>query len=136
MIVTKLNLHIPEAMLAIADATEAGLQAIGITLEGQARHNITTMRAVKSGRLRASITFKTKNYQSNSGYYDKEDIIKSEPKKNVVYIGTNVKYAPFIEYGTIKMKERPYLRVAFDQWKNKLNDIFAASYKKVMDSKK
>lgn len=31
-----------------------------------------------------------------------------------VYIGTDVKYAPYVELGTVKMKKRPYLRPALD----------------------
>lgn len=39
------------------------------------------------------------------------------------YVGTNVDYAAYVEYGTYKMQAQPYLRPAADQVKGNLNDI-------------
>lgn len=36
-----------------------------------------------------------------------------------VLIGTNVEYAPFVEFGTSRMAARPYLRPAFDEQKER-----------------
>lgn len=46
---------------------------------------------VRTGRLRASI---------HTG----------KIRERVYYVGTNVEYAPFVEFGTRKMQARPYLR--------------------------
>jgi len=51
------------------------------------------MCPVDTGRLRASIT---------SGLVDDKDAI-------VGVVGTNVKYAPYLELGTIRMSARPFL---------------------------
>lgn len=54
---------------------------------------------VDTGRLRGSITTEFKSSNSN-------------PKAEV---GTNVEYAPYIEYGTIKMAAKPFLNPAYDR---------------------
>lgn len=59
-------------------AIERGLIAVGMTAETYAKEYCT---AVDTGRLRGSITHS----------------VVSEEKS--VYIGTNVEYAPYIEYG-------------------------------------
>lgn len=135
-------------------AMQAGLTAVGMVLEAQAVKNITTMKAVDTGRLRASIMYKTKLSQSvPQAPAEWNDIIKTQPQDNEVLIGTNVFYAPYIEYGVshksvfrkegdksfyqIKKREpRPFLRKAFDQWKMRIDKVFGAAYKKVVDSQK
>lgn len=48
---------------------------------------------VKTGRLRSSITGE----------------VKQEQHEIFGMVGTNVDYAPHVEYGTIKMRAKPYL---------------------------
>lgn len=61
---------------------------------------------VDTGRLRNSITAATAVYQSDPNKYSGEaaeisDFIPLEkPEENAVYIGTNVEYAPYHEFGT------------------------------------
>ena len=75
---------------------ENGLKAIGSKAEGYAKGDCP----VDTGRLRNSITFATSTYHSSgdepaqSGDYQQ----KATPEKVSVYIGTNVEYAPIIEY--------------------------------------
>jgi len=40
------------------------------------------------------------------------------------YVGTNVQYAPFVEYGTKHMAAQPYLEPAFIEGKRRAKDIF------------
>jgi HK97 gp10 family phage protein len=49
---------------------------------------------VDTGRLRASITHRV------------------ERGRHVAYVGTNVEYAPYVEFGTRKMRAQPFLRPA------------------------
>ena len=42
--------------------------------------------------------------------------ISYEVNDNTVYIGTNVEYAPYIEFGTYKMLARPYLEPALSNY--------------------
>lgn len=41
-------------------------------------------------------------------------------------VGTNVAYAPHVEFGTRRMNERPFLRPAVEQNADAINSIFAS----------
>lgn len=69
----------------IAIARERALEKIGFAAEGYAKK----LCPVDTGRLRNSIT------------HDVDD-------RNV-FVGTNVEYAPSVEYGTKKQKAQPFL---------------------------
>lgn len=81
-----------------ADAFKDGLRDVlpkileswGIVAEGYAKLNCP----VDTGRLRNSIT------------HERDD------EEGQVQIGTNVEYAPYVEYGTSRMKAQPYLEPA------------------------
>lgn len=66
----------------------AALEECGLAAEGYAKG----LCPVDTGRLRNSITHTTDD--------------------NTAYIGTNVEYAPYVELGTVKMIEQPYLKPA------------------------
>ena len=92
---------------ALEKAINNGLTAIGMTAEGHAKRQTP----VDTGRLRNSITH----------------AVKAEEK--AVYIGTNVEYAPFVELGTVKMRERPFLKPAATEHTEEYQRIMAASIK-------
>lgn len=77
-----------EVESAINSQIEVALETIGLLAEGYAKK----LTPVDTGNLRNSITH-------------------AHDDKSVV-IGTNVEYAPFVELGTSKMHEQPYLRPA------------------------
>lgn len=68
--------HTPELRRGMPQEMNRALEAVGITLEGYAK----LLCPVDTGRLRNSIT------------HDVRD--------DKVYIGTNVEYAAYVEYGT------------------------------------
>ncbi len=37
-----------------------------------------------------------------------------------MYVGTNVEYAPYVHYGTRRMKANPFIKNAFDKNKEQL----------------
>ncbi len=43
---------------------------------------------------------------------------------DTVKVGTNVEYAPFVEFGTVFRRAKPYLRPAFDEEKGNAVEIF------------
>ena len=52
--------------------------------------------------------------------------LKGDPKQNVrVYAGNSgdVYYAGFVEYGTVKMKAKPFLRPALNEIKSRIEEI-------------
>lgn len=79
-----------EVLKAFDNAIERGLEAIGLVAEGYAKQSCP----VDTGRLRNSISHAV------------------DPIGNAAYIGTNVEYAPYVEFGTSKMAPRPFLRPA------------------------
>lgn len=98
------------------------LDALGVEAEGNAVNEISRMKAVDTGRLRASITHATSEYSGKGSYTDDQGNsysdanAKGTPKEDSVYIGTNVEYAPYIEYGARSMGARPFLRNAVDRY--------------------
>lgn len=96
---TNLKMHIElddfseDVVMALANALERGMIAIGETAEKYAKEIVP----VDTGRLRNSITY----------LVDKESA--------EVYIGSNVEYAAPVELGTSRMRPRPYLAPAATQ---------------------
>lgn len=93
-----------EFLEALPAAIAAGLEAIGLTAEGYAKE----LCPVDTGRLRNSITHAV------------------DEGEQVVYIGTNVEYAPYVELGTTRMGARPFLGPAASQHSDE--------YKALMDA--
>lgn len=82
--------RIKEIDAKVEEAIETAL----IACAEQAIDYATDIVPVDTGNLRNSITKE----------YDKSE--------HVVYIGTDVEYAPYVEFGTYKMEARPYLKPA------------------------
>lgn len=81
------------------------LELVGAVVESAAVNNIDDMSAVDTGRLRNSITHVT----------DKDNLSTK--------IGTNVEYAPFVCFGTVKMAPRPFLRLSLYESENEIIEI-------------
>lgn len=68
---------------------------------------------VDEGRLRNGIMWKTDD--AEGGFNDQSGDLASEkinvvPKEYEAYVGTRVRYAPYVEFGTRRMRPQPYLR--------------------------
>lgn len=134
---------------ALEEQLEQALTAIGIAAETHAKENCP----VDTGRLRNSITFALAGQGANSPIYRanfaryktktgktaiRRKGLKSYTYKgkapnvggneHAVYIGTNVEYGQFIEFGTSRMKARPFLRPAVanhtEEYKNLVKQAF------------
>ena len=90
MISVDLTDNSEEIIKAKDDAIARALEAIGQQAEGYSK----LLAPVDTGRLRNSIT---------------HDV---ETDEEAVYIGTNVDYAPYVEYGTRKTKAQPFIQPA------------------------
>lgn len=82
--------NIEQAVDGIESAISVALEEIGLLAENYA----AMLCPVDTGNLQGSITHEV----------DVDD--------NAVYIGTNVKYAPYVELGTSRQKAQPFLRPA------------------------
>ena len=65
-----------------------------------------------------------KNGKQETGHYD-GNAPKEASHKRAVYIGTNVSYAIYQEYGTSKMSAQPFIRPAASQ--------YTAEYQKIIE---
>ena len=103
-------------------ATARALEAIGLGLEGAAKRYASGN--VKTGRLRASITHATTKTLARPGPEAKSgDGVSSPRDKYTVHVGTNVEYAPYVEYPTRRTPGWPFLRPALDDNRKNIRDI-------------
>ena len=82
------NDNTDEIKKLMLDAKLVALEAVGLQAEGYAKR----LCPVDTGNLRNSITHTA--------------------DEDTAYIGTNVEYAPYVEFGTSKTAAQPYLRPA------------------------
>ena len=90
---------------AIEAATVKALTGAALVVEGAAK----TLSPVDTGNLRGSITH--------------------EVNPDHAKVGTNVEYAPYLEYGTVKMAAQPYLRPGLDNNRAAVNKIISETYR-------
>jgi HK97 gp10 family phage protein len=86
----------------LKEAVERALEAVGLTAEAYAKLDCP----VDTGRLRNSISHAV------------------DVNEEAAYIGTNVEYAPYVEYGTRRMAPRPYLKPAATEHGEEYTEIF------------
>ena len=90
---------------ALKRAVGKWLPIAGYAVEGQAKE----LAPVDTGNLKASIT--------------------SRVVRNAAIVGTNVEYAPYMEYGTRFIPEgRPFLRVSLDIYRKRLVEMLRKLY--------
>lgn len=98
---------------AMEDQVEQALTAVGITAENNAKREITravydtpeSPSYVRTGRLRNSLTHSV------------------EMNEKAVYIGSAVEYAAYVELGTSRMRARPYLRPAVENYTDEYKNL-------------
>lgn len=96
----------------LSAAMGRGMTEIAMMLEADAILNCP----VDTGRLRASITHKVEN-----------DGISASAT-----IGTNVEYAPHVEFGTVHQKAQPFLRPALIENESRARDRFRQQVERVI----
>lgn len=85
--------------------------------------------AVDTNRLRASFTVSTVPKQgSRSSGTDAFVANVQEPTRTVLTFGSRVPYAVFLEFGTRRVRRRPYIAPTLDKFRPRLPAIFAASF--------
>lgn len=99
--------HLGELLDALPEQIEAALIAIGMTAETHAKEYCP----VDTGRLRNSITHET------------------DMSEQAAIIGSNVEYAAYVELGTSRMRARPYLRPACENYTDEYKSLVEAALK-------
>lgn len=101
-----------EIKSAFEQAVARGLEAIGLQAEGNAKREVTKAvynsppaksGYVRTGALRNSISHATDG--------------------SAAYVGSNIEYAPYVEYGTSKMGARPFIKPAVQNYKDEYKAI-------------
>jgi HK97 gp10 family phage protein len=117
-------------------AARRGLVKVGIIIEGQAVR-LTPVGQYPAdsgrvgGRLKGSITYATQSARSNpSGEAGSDDGVSSPTNDYTLHVGTNVEYAPYVEYGTRRMRAQPYLRPALDMQRVNVDAAYAQEISK------
>lgn len=84
--------NLRRAVARLEVAGEAGLQVLALQVQNAARRRCP----VDTGRLRSSISHR----------------LGRDARGPYAEVGTNVQYAPFVEFGTRRAAAQPYLRPA------------------------
>jgi len=100
----KVEDHSEELLAEIKSKMPTILETLGQAGENNAKFEITSLGAIDTGNLRNSIS------HADDGTY--------------AYIGTDVEYAPYVEMGTSRMAERPFLRNAVQGHLDEYRTIF------------
>lgn len=107
--------HTKEFSQASNRQLEVALTESAIVAEGE-----SIIRCpVDTGHLRGSISFRTHDTGDN-----KPDGLSGHPSVGTAVIGTNVEYAPYVEYGTRYQKAQPFLTQGMMAAVPKIVEIF------------
>ena len=115
------------------------LRACGVQAQAHATAEITANGAIDTGRLKNSITFAVSGDSSRQHAYNDDEgtsyseIVNGGGKESdqILYLGTNVEYAQFVEAGTHKMAARPFIRPAVQNNIAEFQDIFLTVLSKI-----
>ena len=119
-----------EVLRMLDQATDSALWAIGAEMEANAKNYETR---VHTGRLRNSITFATHRNQGETySYTDNDgnvytDQIGLGARKDRVYVGTNVEYAPVHELGYRKISALHFLQRSVSDHADRYKAILEAA---------
>lgn len=130
--------HKHEVEKQVEDAIIKSLRLVGGQAERFAKETISDMKAVDTGFLRNSITFALGGEGANIDTYSDD---KGEQKghysgtaptdvknEHAVWIGSNVYYAPYVEFGTTRVDPRPFLGESIQQHQPDFEKLFKDAF--------
>lgn len=122
----RIESHIPEVTEEMHEVVEGWLAAVGLDAASVA----SNYAPVDTGRLRNSISFATVKEHDGMNSHDgvpaspADYALKAMPETDAVYIGTNVDYAPYHEYGTSKkVKARHFIQFGMTAHKSQYKSL-------------
>ena len=101
-----------DVLSSMQDKRAKALVMIGIQAERYAKKACV----VDTGRLRSSICFATSTEHVNTDKpkLEGDDTPHGTPDDGELYLGTNVEYAQYVEFGVRGRESKPFLRVAME----------------------
>nr|BDD45343.1 hypothetical protein 19 [Elusimicrobiota bacterium] len=114
---------------ATEDAVKRSVEKATIVSVAEAKKQCPVL----TGRLRSSITFGISGVGGNTARFEGEEVSNiKEPdaaKDEIVgVVGTNVEYAPNVEYGTDAQMAQPYLSPGLKIGRKKLRDFIKKAF--------
>jgi len=129
------NIGMESKRIMVDKAVKQALLNAGYLVHSKAIRNIQQKHIIDTGRLMGSVSVAWSWGPGNGTVQSPakpSDAVKKPFEKETVIIGTNVFYAPFHEFGTRKMKARPYLRPAFSSSKEIIKKMVNDAIKGVL----
>jgi HK97 gp10 family phage protein len=120
----------------LGKALDKGLTTAAIHAEG----NCITQAPIETGHLRGSISYITRINQktvndikepmdSKTKDLAANDFIKGVAFSGEAFIGTNLEYAPHVEYGTVKQRAQAFMRNGMNDSKKGIQQILTKELK-------
>jgi len=124
--------NVADAIKANHKANKLSILELCIKIRGEAFE----LAPFDTSFLRNSLTYKT-----NTVDFGGDSLANIQPKANEGYVGTNVEYAIYQEFGTKHTKPRPYLRPAIliassPQQREEIIDLFSGVFDDMMPDAK
>jgi len=101
----------------LAKNVEKALEMIGLHWQRRATEQATKMGVVDTGRFRSSLSYITPESESGANKQRRVskasqdgDTLTGKAPKNIVVVGTNVEYAPYLEFGSRGRPARPTIQ--------------------------
>ena len=124
-------------MSEMAKRARVALEAVGIQAEGHCKQELSnTPKRIDTGMLRNSITHAVDGKPpAKSSYHgdraNRQGVTPSGSYKGsvptedkpAVYVGTNVEYAPYVEYGTDRMEPNHFIKNGVEKNLNEYKGI-------------
>jgi HK97 gp10 family phage protein len=117
MIDSEMGKRMSEAVNAVHDETLN-------TLSGSRSGRIYKVPGTKNVRYQASAPGEPPASATGNLRQTLKRIIEGIGREIIGYVGSDREYAPFLEFGTRKMKPRPWLRISFERSSGKVKEIF------------
>lgn len=133
----KIVLKFDKSKKKISRGVTDGLRLAAIGVIDQAVHLADFKKGYQTGRLRNSLSYSIEGRREGANKQGgakatPSDLVLISDAGETVNIGTSVKYAQDVEYGTCKMESQPYLRPALDIMRPKIEKFIGAKLKEVL----
>jgi len=112
--ITRLTAKLNALDAALPDAEEAKMRQALLRIERDAKQIVP----VDTGNLKGSIESR---------------VIRNSDGEVVGVVGSNVRYAPFIEFGTSKMSAQPFLRPAVERNRETIRSLLGEGFEEATE---